>query len=138
MEILKKNIPAVMNVEYAQKLDKNISQHEMYSALMKMKKDAAPGLDGLTVSFYIKFWDKVGGLVYRVAVASFENGKLTPSQRRGGVRLIPKKARDPLEVRNWRPITLLNVDYKIISKLLALRLAGDSPTLDRQRPERLY
>ena len=124
-----KNIPAIMNVEYAQKLDKNISQHEMYSALMKMKKDAAPGLDGLTVSFYIKFWDKVGGLVYRVAVTSFENGKLTPSQRRGVVQLIPKKARDLLEVRNWRPITLLNVDYKIISKLLALRLAEILPHL---------
>ena len=60
---------------------------------------------------------------------SFQVGKLSASQRRGIIRLIPKKAKDPLQVHNWRPITLLNVDYKIISKLLALRLATILPDL---------
>ena len=60
---------------------------------------------------------------------SFEQGFLSPSQRRGVVRLIPKKDKNLFEVRNWRPITLLNVDYKILSKSLALRLATILPDL---------
>ena len=89
----------------------------------------SPGLDGLTVQFYLQFWHKVGDLVFNSAKCSFQNQTMSNSQRRGLLWLIPKKAKDPMVVGNWRPITLLNVDYKIVSKTLALCLATVLPNL---------
>ena len=52
---------------------------------------------------------------------SRENGKLPISQRRGIIKLIPKKDAELNLVKNWRPLTLLNCDYKIATKALANR-----------------
>ena len=124
-----KHIPAVMMGQVFTQLDQEITKNELYAALKRMKQEAAPGLDGLTVPFYLAFWHKVGDLVFQAAVYSYQQGRLPPSQCRGILRLLPKKGKNPLEVRNWRPITLLNVDYKMISKLLAIRLADILPSL---------
>ena len=51
-----------------------------------------------------------------------ENGMLHETARRGIICLIPKKERDPLLVKIWRPIMLLNTDYKILAKLIAIRM----------------
>ena len=53
---------------------------------------------------------------------AFTTGNLSISQRQGIIRLIPKKDKDPYYLKNWRPLSLLNVDYKIATKALALRL----------------
>ena len=53
---------------------------------------------------------------------SFEEGKLSISQRQGLITLIPKKDKDPLKLKNWRPLTLLNQDYKLVSKAIAARI----------------
>ena len=51
-----------------------------------------------------------------------EQGILSPSQRNGVVTLLPKKDRDPNFVKNYRPISLLTTDYKLIAKTMANRL----------------
>ena len=53
---------------------------------------------------------------------SFEQGFMSSSQRTGSIILLPKKDRDPYFVKNHRPISLLNTDYKIIAKVMANRL----------------
>ena len=53
---------------------------------------------------------------------SIEHGYLNPSGRKGVITIIPKKTKDDTYVKNWRPLTLLNYDYKIFTKLIANRL----------------
>ena len=53
---------------------------------------------------------------------AFECGRLIISQRQGLINLIPKKGKDPLFLKNWRPLSLLNQDYKLIAKCIAARI----------------
>ena len=55
--------------------------------------------------------------------------KLSISQRQAVIKLIEKKDRDKCYIKNWHPIFLLNVDYKIMSKALATRLKETLPDL---------
>ena len=124
-----KNISANAMGDPILMMDAPITQTEMLAALNKMKVEASPGMDGLTVAFYQKFWHKLATPLLRSFQYSADNKRLSPSQCRGIIRLIPKKDKDLFWVRNWRPITLLNVDYKILSKSLASRLASILPEL---------
>ena len=60
---------------------------------------------------------------------AFENGDMPISQKRGIISLLPKKDKDKKYLKNWRPISLLNNDYKIVTKALALRLEKVLPTI---------
>ena len=103
-------------------LDKDIEETHCRSAIMSLKKDKTPGLDGIPAEFYQKFWPSISDLFYQMLQQSIKQGKLCQSAIRGVITLIPKKDRDPLLLKNWRPITLLNTDYKILAKILADRL----------------
>ena len=110
-------------------LGKEISLAEVYVAMSKLKKDSVPGEDGLTVNFYLTFWNEVKDLLFASYNHAFECGHLSITQRRGLIRLIPKVDKNPLFVSSWRPISLLNVDYKAVTKLFALQLATFLPNL---------
>ena len=60
---------------------------------------------------------------------SFSNGELSTSQKQAVITLIQKKDRDVRFIKNWRPISLLNVDLKIASKAIAYRLRKIIPDL---------
>ena len=98
-----------------------VTVDELRKALFSMENNKSPGVDGLTTNFYKHFWpllcDKLA-LVYNYA---FETGCLTVSQRRGIISLVFKKG-DRTLLKNWRPISLLTTDYKILTKALANRL----------------
>ena len=53
---------------------------------------------------------------------SFESVQLSPSQKKCVIILIPQKDKDLMELKSWRPLSLLNTDYKILAKILANRL----------------
>ena len=86
-----------------------------------MAKGKSPGSDGLPTEFYVAFWDFLGGDRVNVFNVSLEAGLLPFSQREVLIALIFKKG-DRLEQKNWRPISLLNVDYKLCARVLAGRL----------------
>ena len=87
-----------------------------------MDNDKSSGNDGITKEFYIKFWDVVKESLCASIQESFLVGELSISQKQAIIKLIEKKDRDKRLNKNWRPISLLNVDMKLITKVLASRL----------------
>ena len=81
----------------------------------------SPGSDGLPTEFYKVFSQDLGDILVLVLNENFPIGILTDSQREGLLRLLYKKD-DRRLVKNWRPISLLNTDYKIASKVITERL----------------
>ena len=90
--------------------------------LKTFKSNKAPGNDGLTADFYKFFWPLIGTLISDSFNKSFEKGELSTSQKQSLICLIEKKGKVRLLVKNWRPISLLNCDYKIASKAIAHRI----------------
>ena len=103
-------------------LRKEISEQEVINAIKGMARNKTPGSDGLPVEFYIVFWEQIRSLLMNAISAAFCEKRLHDTAREGIITLIPKKNKDCRYVQNMRPITLLNVDYKIIEKVLANRI----------------
>ena len=99
-----------------------LSEKELFDALKGMPDDKPPGNDGLTKEFYETFWSDIKIPFFENVLFSFDSGELSISQRQSIIKLIEKKYGDKRLIENWRPISLLNVDAKIISKPLAKRL----------------
>ena len=114
-------IPQLNNVD-KDFLDKPISKQEIYETLTSMKHNKSPGLDGLPVEFYIVFWKDLSDMLLNSFNFSLQNGLMSSSQRNGVITLIPQKDRDTSYLKNFRPISLLTVDYTILAKTLANRL----------------
>ena len=94
---------------------------ECREALNGMDTGKSPGIDGLTAEFYLAFWAVLGSDLVEVVNFGFQNGQLSVSQRRGLLSLIFKKG-EKKDLKNWRPISLLCVDYKIGTRALAAQL----------------
>ena len=102
--------------------DETITLNECKSALFSMKNDKSPGIDGLTVEMYKMFWNELAAFYLEAIQYGIENKKLHVSALRGLIMLLPKKGKDSLLLKNWRPLTMLNIDYKIYAKVLASRI----------------
>ena len=110
-------------------LAQGITKEDLEYSLAHMKRGKSPGLDGLTVEFYCRFWPVVGNLVIDSINEVQELGSFTPHQRTGILKLLPKPHKDPRIVRNLRLIMLLNMDYKLFTKVLSDRLKVVLPSI---------
>lgn len=106
-----------------------LSYEECEKVLETFKSDKAPGEDGFTAEFYKFFFDMLGHDLVACFNEAHAANELSISQRRGVITLIPKESDSLLELSNWRPITLLNVDCKIAAKAIAKRLEPILPKL---------
>ena len=120
-ESLLDNIESSLSTIQSESCEGLLSVEECFEALSGMAKRKAPGLDGLPAEFYLKFWHVLGQDLVHVLNSCYTAGSLTLSQRRGVISLSFKKG-DRLDMRNWRPISLLNVDYKLAARTIAARL----------------
>ena len=87
-----------------------------------MGNNKSPGNDGLSKEFYICFFNEIHSYLLQALNMSFREGQLSSSQRQAVIVLIEKKDKDKRFLKNWRPISLINVDAKIASKAIALRI----------------
>ena len=109
--------------------ESEITEKDLITALKSMPIGKSPGHDGLTKEFYEHFWDDLKFYFINSLKQSKIDGHLSISQRQAIIKLIAKKDRDKRFVKNWRPISLLNVDTKILSKSLAEKLKHVLPEL---------
>ena len=119
-EILDGLLPTVtdeMNVS----LNKPYNVEEVLKALHQMAPLTAPGLDGMSPIFYKSFWHIVGKEVTEVVLTTLNSGSILESINSTFIALIPK-IKDLKKVSDFRPISLCNVVYKLIAKVLVNHL----------------
>ena len=116
------------------RLENEISVEELALALKNMPDGKSPGSDGLNAEFYKKFQDKLLPILADVAIESKNIGQMTDTQRGAILALLYKNKGVKEDLNNWRPISLLCVDYKIITKSLANRIqAAMSEIIDQSQ-----
>ena len=114
------NLPVQITNQEA--LDQDLTLDEISIALKEMKANKSPGLSGITMDFLKMFWGRIKIIYFEAIQQVIKDKCFFPSARRGLITLILKKNHDIMFVKNWRPISLLEVEYKIFSKALANRL----------------
>jgi len=95
---------------------------DLENTLKDMDNNKSPGMDGLPAEFYKTFWPDIKDYLYASVQAVFDDNCLSITQRRGILTLLPKPNKDLLQLKNWRPLTLMNVDYKIITGTIGNRI----------------
>ena len=93
--------------------DQDLTIEQCTLALKTLQNDKSPGSDGYTTNFYNFFWIDLKSFLYDSYMYSYSTTAiLTQNQRCGILNLIPKKDKDLRYLANWRPVSLLNTDYK--------------------------
>ena len=95
-----------------------VDECKFFFFLFGMAKNKSPGLDGLPFEFYQTFWSDIAVTFVNALNENFVKGIMTKSQKLGVLVLNHKKG-DEENLANWRPITLLNYDYKIMATVTA-------------------
>ena len=112
-EIFLKDLPSLSSGD-SSSLEMDFSLAEFENSLKQMQDNKSPGPDGLTKAFYVKFFDLIGETLVKLSQVIFENRLMTESQRLSYITLLCKDSNNASNMKNWRPISLLNYDYKII------------------------
>ena len=123
-EFLKNVNTKMLTDEQREYLERKITTNEHFEALKSFEKNKTPGNDGLTVEFYLGFWHLVEKTLINALNFAHERGQLSNM-----ITLLEKKDKDKRFIKNWRPISLINVDVKIASKAIARRLESILPKL---------
>ena len=95
--------------------------HEIKETLFSMPVQKGTGLYGLPVLFYKAYWPIVGKVVVKAIQSFFMSGRLLKEVNKTFIMLIPK-SQSPTSLNHFKPISLCNVVYKTIAKLLVLPL----------------
>jgi exonuclease III len=117
-----KKVPVFLKNEF----ESGISLGELDRAIEKMRNNSASGPDGFSVKFVKKYWKLFRVPLCKYFAKCLDTGNLTHTFATASIRLIPKKG-DISKLKNWRPISLLNVLYKIGAKALNNRLKRAAP-----------
>ena len=108
-------IPVSLSTE----LDEAISLTEISQALKELKNDKTLGTDGFTANFLKIFWNKLKHFIQGLLEEVIENRKFHLTARRGVLSLLEKHGKDMTSLKSWRPLTLLNTENKLFTKILA-------------------
>lgn len=94
-----------------------------------MPNNKAPGPDGFPAEFYKEFWNILAPTFYKMLQETKENGRIPPNMNSAYINLLLNPGKDPMSPTSYRPISLINVDLKIICKALARRIEKITPLI---------
>ena len=106
-----------------------ITSEECALLLECFQNNKTPGNDGIPIEFYKRFWPLISEPFIQCINECFEKGEMSLSQKQAVITLIEKKGKDRSFLDNWRPISLVNVDAKIMSKDIATRIKNVLPNI---------
>lgn len=109
-------------------LIKPFTIEEMDNALFSIGSDKAPGLDGYNSLFFRKIWSMIRYELFEAYNESFRDCKMNKTLNCTAITLIPKVA-NPSNVVQYKPISCCNVLYKVICKMLSVRLQRVIPNV---------
>ena len=111
-----------LNENEKNKLESDISNNELKEAIKKSKNNKSPGPDGFLNEFYKLFWPELNKWMLKLFNNYRKINEINETQLGGIITCIPKGDKNRNEIKNWRPITLLNSTYKFYSSILAERI----------------
>jgi len=118
-------INSTITIEDNESLTAPFSMEEFKEATFSMQVDKCPGSDGFNPAFYQNFWSMCGTEIYQAGCYWLAEGAFPPELNSTNITLIPKG--DTQEsMKDWRPIALCNVLYKVIAKVLDLSKCSTS------------
>ncbi|KAM4029694.1 uncharacterized protein ACNLHF_022451 [Anomaloglossus baeobatrachus] len=121
-------LPTLKNEE-VQQLENRFTEEEVGEVIRNTPKGKSPGPDGFSPTFYKTFGELLTPFLTKVLNAISEETPFAAQSLEAHVTVLPKPGKDPMIVANYRPISLLNVDIKLFSKILANRLAPLLPAI---------
>lgn len=128
-EYLTNNPIPTLKPEDAESLAAPFTQDELLSCIKQLKNGKAPGPDGYSNRFYKSFPTQIAPILLSSLIATSSELAFPSQTLEANITIIPKPGKDPTDPGSYRPISLLNCDLKMYSKLLANRLNVYLPSL---------
>ena len=113
------HVDPIVNPAMNEMLLKDFTVEEVRGALDSFGDLKAPGLDGMPALFYKKYWDVIGGKITEEVLNVLNGGDMPEGWNETCIVLIPKVT-NPITMKELRPISLCNVVYKLVSKVLEI------------------
>ena len=117
----KQNLPKLSQTQQAI-INSPITNQEIIDDLKKLKIGKTPGPDGISAGYYKYFLEQIINPFRDLLNLIIEGSKIPRTWTEANITLIPKEEQDPTLTKNYRPILLLNNDYKKFTSILAERL----------------
>ncbi|GKA05052.1 RNA-directed DNA polymerase, eukaryota [Tanacetum coccineum] len=115
--------PSRLTADLISDLEKPVSSDEIRKAVWSCGENKSPGPDGFTFEFFRKYWDSIGPDMCVAVEWFFRHNSFAKGCNASFITLIPK-SQDPKTVSDFRPISLIGSLYKVVTKILAIRLSS--------------